>query len=174
MSPANNDSTEIDGKKIKNFPMKTLLYLFFATIALLILKPEVKQLLSNAEEIEILNVRVKVNRTELSALSLAQLQYDAQIDSLNEKITGQPEQISELEELKQELESNRARNCEELRENARNLSKKFSAILQLNDSISKQYLILKQQPIIKSDFPVEKLKGLTNEQRRKIERARSQ
>ena len=95
-------------KATSNFPYKTLIWVTFALVALFLFKPELKQLLGNAEELTVFGVKIKGGKEKAKELEDAVRKFNAKITNLSDEIAKQQTRIKSLNKLKLQLEKDLA------------------------------------------------------------------
>lgn len=132
-----------------NFPFKTLIWALFAALALFIFKGELKQLLSNAEELNVFGVEIKASKEKVNKLKDSIQNYQTKIVDLSIQITSQQQKISSLDALKTELEKDLAK-CPGAKESAVLFNSKINQILKTNTELKTKSDKLKNINILKS------------------------
>lgn len=139
---------EDNAKTTKNFPYKTLIWAVFALVAIFLFKPELKILLTKADEVSIFGIELKVGKDDANKLENAIQGYKDKIADFNKQMTQQQERIKGLESLKNDLQADLAQ-CPQASESARTLNLQFDKVLDANTRLQNQSEVLKNTKILK-------------------------
>jgi septal ring factor EnvC (AmiA/AmiB activator) len=131
-----------------NFPFKTLIWVLFAALALFIFKGELKQLLTNAEELNIFGIEIKASKDKVNRLQDSIQSFEIKITELSNQITNQQRKISSLDDLKTELEKDLAK-CPDAKRSAVLFNSQFNQILSTNTELKTKSDNLKDIKILK-------------------------
>lgn len=137
-----------DQPKKTSFPYKTLIWAVLALIALFLFKPELKSLLSSAEEVSLFGMEFKVGKEKAAKLEIAIQRYKKEIDDFNIQMEEQQKHIVKLEEIKTNLENSIAE-CPSTRENAQQLNTELGIIMRTNKVLQQKSDVLKNTQILK-------------------------
>jgi septal ring factor EnvC (AmiA/AmiB activator) len=145
-----------------NFPYKTLIWVLFAVLALFIFKPELKQLLNNAEELTVFGIEIKAGKEKAHKLEVAIEKFKNNIADLSSQITDQQDRINSLNKLKKELEKDIA-NCPDAKKSTLLFNAQVMQIYDKNKTLKTQSDKLKNVKILERNT-------LTNLQNSKIKK----
>ncbi len=137
-----------DQPKKASFPYKTLIWATLALVALFLFKPELKSLLSSAEEVSLFGMEFKVGKEKAAKLEIAIQRYKKEIDDFNVQMNEQQKHIAKLEEIKTDLESSIA-DCPSTRENAQQLNTELGIIMRTNKVLKQKSDVLKNTTILR-------------------------
>ncbi|NER16545.1 hypothetical protein [Spongiivirga citrea] len=136
-----------DQPKKASFPFKTLIWAILALVALFLFKPELKSLLSSAEEVSLFGMEFKVGKEKAAKLEIAIQRYKSEIDDFNVQMDEQQKHIAKLEEIKTNLE-NSITDCPGTQEDARKLNMELGIIMRTNKALQQKSDVLKNTKIL--------------------------
>lgn len=121
-------------KESFTFPYKTLIWAVFALIALLLFKPELKQLLSHAENVSVFGVEISASREKVRKLHDSIQNFETTIANLSEQLTSQQNKINNLDTLKAQLEKDLAQ-CPDAKKTSELFNKQVTQISNTNHDL---------------------------------------
>lgn len=122
----------MEGKQ--NFPYKTLIWAVLAALAILIFRTELKQLISNTEELSLFGVEIKASEEKANKLQDSIQNFEATIADLSTQLTNQQNKIDDLDKLKAQLEKDLAE-CPEAKEASMKFNAEVTRIFDTNKDL---------------------------------------
>lgn len=117
-----------------NFPYKTLIWAVFALLAILMFKTELKQLITNTEELSLFGVEIKASEEKANKLQDSISNFETTIANLSTQLTNQQSKINDLDKLKLQLEKDLA-NCPEAKETTKEYNAQVASIFNTNKDL---------------------------------------
>jgi septal ring factor EnvC (AmiA/AmiB activator) len=133
--------------KKSDFPYKTLIWVLFAVIALFAFKPELKQLLGDAEELSVFGVNIKAGKEKVKKLEQAIQNFNLQVTQLSDEIAAQQSRIATLNKLKTTLEKELV-NCPGAQKTTATFNREFTKVYAKTNALKVQSDKLKNIKIL--------------------------
>jgi len=131
-----------------NFPYKTLIWAALALIAIFLFKGELKGLLSNAEELSLFGIDLKVGKEKAQRLTDSIVKYKDELIAINDQMEQQESVIRSLKEKNTNL-ANRASSCPQVRGQAEALNADYQKVLDTSNEIKSKTASLREKYSIK-------------------------
>lgn len=130
------------------FPYKTLIWALLAALALFLFKPQIENLLTDAEHITLFGIEIKINKEQAQKLADSIHQFKDKIEGLSTQITAQQEHIKTLDQLRSKLEKDLEK-CPDARVNAQQYNIQLNEIFKANNELKTKSDNLKNIKILK-------------------------
>ncbi|NJX14923.1 hypothetical protein ABI125_07175 [Tamlana crocina] len=133
-------------KDTAKFPHKTLIWAVFGLIAIFLFKPELKLLISHAENVSVFGVEITASREKVRKLHDSIQNFESTIADLSNQLTNQQDKLKNLDKLKTKLENDLAE-CPKAKEASALLNKQVRQL-----STTNHELINKSDQLAKSSI----------------------
>jgi len=133
-----------------NFPFKTLIWALFAIIVLFVFKPELKQLITNAQEFNVFGIEIKTSEDKFNKLQDSILNFKTKITDLSQEISNNQSKIDALKAIKTKMESDLAK-CPEVKQSAVVFNRQLNQIFKSNQELKIKSDRLKNVEILKKN-----------------------
>ena len=140
-----------------SFPYKTLIWAVLAAISIFLFKPQIGDLLTGAEHINVFGIEIKTNKEQAIKLKDSIHQFEVQIASLSTQINTQQDQIQELDKLSSKLKNDLAE-CPKASDNVIKYNAQLSTLFKASKALKTQSDDLKDVKILKMSPVLNKVK----------------
>lgn len=130
------------------FPYKTLIWALLAALALFLFKPQIENLLTDAEHITLFGIEIKTNKEQAQKLADSINEFKDKIEGLSTQITAQQDHIKTLDQLRSKLEKDLEK-CPDARVNAQQYNIQLNEIFKANNELKTKSDNLKNIKILK-------------------------
>lgn len=142
-------------KDATKFPYKTLIWAVFGLIAIFLFKPELKLLISHAENVSVFGVEITASREKVQKLHDSIQNFENTIADLSNQLTKQQDKLKDLDELKTKLENDLAE-CPKAKEasallnrQVRQLSTTNHELINKSDQLAKSNILTVNPNVLK-------------------------
>lgn len=132
-----------------NFPYNTLIWAALAAISIFLFKPQIEDLLTDAEHINVFGIEIKTNKAQAIKLKDSIHQFEVQIASLSTQINTQQDQIQVLAQLSSKLKNDLAE-CPKASDNVLKYNEQLSTLFKASKALKAKSDDLKDLKIIKT------------------------
>lgn len=141
----------MEGKS--NFPFKTLIWALFAVIVLFVFKPELKQLITNAQEFNVFGIEIKTSEDKFNKLQDSIFNFKTKITDLSQEINSNQSKIDALKALKIKMEEDLDK-CPDVKASSIVFNKQLNQIFKNNQELKMKSDRLKNIQILKSNVQI--------------------